>query len=232
MLVFVSDLVVVAPGVPPTSVERVRSAAKLGVERVEKYLGAPFSKPFRLVIAKDRAAFDAELAKRWKMPATQKWMVGAGGSEALVVLSPDRWKTEAVEHNGDSERELRELIAHELTHVYHAQRCPQPEFEGMDEMGWFVEGLAVVVSGQLEGAHRSAAKQAKEVNKLPNQLADCWSGPFRYGVCGSLVRYVEASKGRATIVRLLTAKSNAEALAMLGMTEEALLRDWATSIGP
>ncbi|HRF59732.1 MAG TPA: hypothetical protein PLH94_07450 [Fimbriimonadaceae bacterium] len=232
MLVFVSDLDVVAPGVDPSCVARVRSAAKLGIERVEAFLGTPFAKPFRIVIARDRATFDAELAARWKLPPTEKWMVGAGGADALVVLSPDRWKAEAVEHDGNSKRELEEIVAHELSHVYHAQRCPKPDFDGMDDMGWFIEGLAVVVSGQLESAHRTAAKRAKEADKLPTKLADCWSGPFRYGVSGSLVRYVEAWKGKATIVRLLSATSNAEAMAILGITEDALLRDWAGSIGP
>src|SRR6516165_2607432 len=81
-------------------------------------------------------------------------MVASGVADRMVILSPRVWKTQAAEHDPADAEHLRDLIAHELVHVYHGQHNPRPDFDGMDDSGWFVEGLAVYVSGQLERSHR------------------------------------------------------------------------------
>jgi hypothetical protein len=216
----------VAEGVPGIPSKRVEKAVAAGFSRVEKYFGKKFASRFDVVVAATRARFDAETQSRWKMPASEKWMVGAGAANVLLILSPDRWKTEAVEHDGDSERELNEIAAHELVHVYHAQVCPNHDFEGMDEMGWFAEGLAVRVSGQLESVHKEVAKRAVNEGKVPNLLSEAWSGKYRYGVAGSMVKFVEAKWGKGKVLDLLKATSNPEALKMLNLSDGDFIHAW------
>src|SRR5262249_4104940 len=143
-----------------------------------------------------REQFDAYFKKRWQVPRTERWMVASGVHDKLTVLSPRVWKAEAVEHDPKDETHFRELIAHELVHVYHGQLNPTGDFDGMDDLGWFVEGLAVYVSGQLENAHRDAASQALAKGQAPVSLAKAWGGRYRYGVCGSMVRFVDERWGR------------------------------------
>src|SRR5262249_36593925 len=146
----------------------------------------------------------------------------------LSILSPERWRDEACEHDPDDPHELAALIAHELTHTYHAQVNPVLDAGGdaADSMAWFVEGLAVVVSGQIDDGHEAPAPEAIATGHAPAHLAEAWSGEYRYGVSGSLVRFVDQTWGRATVVRMLGARDGADLLAMLGVDEAALLERW------
>jgi hypothetical protein len=99
-----------------------------------------------------------------------------------------------------------------------------------DELGWFVEGLAVLVSGQLDGPHAGDARAAIDAHWAPERLADAWSGRYRYGVSGSLVRYLDRRYGRATLKRLLSATDQAALLGRLHVSETELLEAWAASV--
>lgn len=201
-----------------------------GKQRIERFFGQPFPKPFDVEVFPDRAAFDAYFQKRWQIPQTEPWMVASGVADKLAILSPRVWKSQAAEHDPDDAPHLRELVAHELVHVYHGQHCPRPEFDGMDDAGWFVEGLAVYASGQLEASHRQAAREALQANRGPARLADAWSGRYRYGVSGSLVRYVDERYGRDVVRELLGAVSNEQILERLETTESDLLAAWSEQV--
>jgi hypothetical protein len=201
-----------------------------GQQRVERYFGRPFKQAFEVEVFPDRAAFDEYFRRRWKIPKTEAWMVASGVADRLVILSPRVWKTQAVEHDPADAEHLRELIAHELVHVYHGQHNPRPDFDGMDDSGWFVEGLAVYVSGQLDRSHRTAARDALKAGKAPTRLADAWSGRYRYGVSGSLVEFVHHRYGRDVVERLLSAVTNEEALKLLNTTEREFLESWRAHV--
>lgn len=215
-----------ATDAPQKSVTRIERALEQGDSIVRKYFGKPFPKSFDVVIAASRKEFDVVAGRRWKMPASDRWMVGAGGSDILLLLAPDRWKGEADEHDGESDKELNDIVAHELVHVYHSQVCPNHEFDGMDDVAWFIEGLAVRVSGQLESSHRGVAQKAIIEGTAPKTLEAAWSGKHRYGIAGSMARFVETTWGKATVLDLLKATSNSEALNRLKTTEDRFLRDW------
>ncbi len=202
---------------------------KAGRDRVESFFGSKFPQPYGVEIHPKRAAFDAYFAQRWQLQNTEPWMVASGVSDRLTILSPRVWKTEAAEHDPADEQHIADLLAHELVHVYHGQHNPRPDFEGLDDLGWFVEGLAVFVSGQLERSHRNAAKEAIDAGKAPTELANVWSGRYRYGVSGSLVEFVATKYGKAKLIELLGATSNAQALQCLGTSEAELLADWKTA---
>jgi hypothetical protein len=201
-----------------------------GRKEVERFFGRPFEQKFEVEVFPDRAAFDEYFRRRWRVPKTEAWMVASGVADRLAILSPRVWKSQAAEHDPADVGHLRDLLAHELVHVYHGQHNPRPEFDGMDEIGWFVEGLAVYVSGQLERSHRTAAREALEAGKAPTRLADAWSGRHRYGVSGSMVEFVDKRYGRDVLKKLLAVTSNEEAMKLLDTTEGEFLGAWKAHI--
>jgi hypothetical protein len=207
-------------------VAQLRIPLQEGRKRVEVFFGRPFARPFDIEIFSGRAAFDSYFQKRWKVPKTEAWMVAAGVADRFMILSLRVWKTEAVEHNPADAAHLRDLIAHELVHVYHGQQNPTGDFDGMDDLGWFVEGLATYVSGQLSHEHRGAPAAAIQAGKAPDRLAAAWSGRYRYGVCGSMVEFIDQRWGRPTIWKLLAVTKPDVALKLLGVTEAEFLKEW------
>lgn len=156
-------------GTDPGLESEISGHVTAGMKTVETFFGTPFLKTLSADVYPNRAALDQEFDRRWKAPPTEKWMVAAGVADGLIMLSPKDWKAEATEHDGGDPRHVREIITHELTHVFHAQHNPRPEFDGMDDMAWFIEGLATYVAGQL-GGPRLTAKQAIEAGKAPKSL--------------------------------------------------------------
>lgn len=203
----------------------IRADVDAGIGTVERFFGGSYRKPFQVEVFANRASLDEVFKAKWQAPPTEKWMVAAGVADELFLLSPKAWKTEASGHNGDDPQEVRRIVTHELVHVYHGQHNPKPTFDGMDEMAWFIEGLATYVSGQLDGRQLSA-RQAIQAGKEPKRLADAWTGPYRYGVSGAIVRYIDSRYGRKKLIALLSLTSSAAALKALGVDEATLLRDW------
>jgi hypothetical protein len=205
---------------------RLRPLVEAGQREVVAYFGAPFAAPYEVRVFADRAALDAHLRVLWNDPSvkTECWMVGMGAAAELVLLAPSSWKQAACEHDARDEVALARLVTHELVHVYHSQRNPSLEAgtEEIQGLAWFVEGLAVVVSGQLDEERLAAAR----AGTVPAKLADFWSGPNRYGLSGSVVRYLEARYGRAKLASLLSAPSPAAFFAALGLDDTSLLSRW------
>lgn len=206
----------------------VSRMVRAGVRQVEGFFGSPFAGPFDLRVFPDRDSLTAYWRRAWNAPEfePQCWMVASGTARTLAVLSPEAWKTEACEHDPSDRSAAQMLLTHELVHVYHGQRNPDPEFQNAEEIGWFVEGVAVFASGQLDGARTRRAREALASGKGPGRLTDVWSGPDRYGFAGSLVRHIDRTRGRSALIRLLGCRSNGEILLTLGTTEEELLSRW------
>lgn len=97
-------------------------------------------------------------------------------------------------------------------------------------MDWFIEGLAVFGSGQLTQDRLDRMQSDLSAGKLPTVLANVWTGPNRYAFAGSLVRYVDQTWGRSTIVSLLKVRSSTEALALLKTDEGSFLAGWKSSL--
>jgi hypothetical protein len=207
--------------------EALRRDVDRGIERVEAFFGAPFPAPFEVLVLPDRAAFTDSFPPEWGMPETACWMVAAGVADALRILDPAVWDTDACEHDAGDAQHVAGIVAHELAHVFHGQNNPTGDFVGAEEVGWFGEGLAVLVSGQLETGHRASAVEAVRSGDVPARLAQAWSGPHRYGVSGTLVEYIDRELGRLGLFALLAATTEAEILAALGRDEEDLLAEWA-----
>lgn len=204
----------------------VRSESSAAAGALEVYFGHDFVRPVTVSVLADRAAFDTAAPAEWGIAPSQCWMVGVGAADRVLFLSPAAWAAEACEHKPEDADEARAILWHEMTHVYHGQHNSTGDFTGMDEVGWFVEGLAVLISGQLDDRRLTQARTAVRDGAGPTALADAWSGPARYGVGGSLVRFIEATWGRATLFDLMAETSNAGILERLGVTEQVFLMRW------
>jgi hypothetical protein len=194
--------------------------------RIERALGMPLRVPVAVTVAPSRAAFDATIPPEWGIQETQCWMVAWGVADRLAVLSPRAWAAEACEHDAADASHVSRLLAHELVHVLHGQNNSHPDFTGLDAIGWFAEGLAVLGSGQLEQEHAGRAREALDAGRGPRDLAHAWSGPWKYGVCGALVAFWRGRAGEGALARALGATSNVELLGAVGMEEGEFLEAW------
>jgi hypothetical protein len=202
-----------------------------GCAAVEEFLTGKFAKKFDVYIFPDRASLDRQWAADWDAPgfASECWMVASGVAHRLDVLSPRVWATETCEHDAADTAATRRLLTHELVHVFHGQHNPVPDFTGLDSIGWFIEGLAVLVSGRLDSSWLADAIQVVKEDRAPARLAQFWSGKERYALAGSLVSFVDRKYSRERISQLLRATSQTEILKLLNTTEESLISDWEKS---
>ena len=110
----------VEKGLPPYELvsfpEDAEVAAELatlldgGITAVEAFFGESFREPFTVELLPDRAAFDASFPPEWGMSQTACWMVATGVADALRILSPRVWSTEACEHDPDDPAHVRGIV--------------------------------------------------------------------------------------------------------------------------
>lgn len=215
--------------------DRAAELAKVlagGRGEVEAFFGRPFPRSVAVKLFPDRALLTAFWREEWKAPdfKPECWMVATGTARNLTVLSPRVWKKEACDHDPGDAVAVSRLLTHELVHVFHGQSSPSPDFDGLEGIDWFVEGLATYASGQLDAQRLSRARDAVAAGKGPARLADVWKGPNRYGFAGSLIAYVDGRWGRKTLVEMLRGTAQAGLLATLGVDEGQLLEGWRASL--
>jgi hypothetical protein len=208
--------------------QRLLPLLRRGVREVETFFGSPFPHRFDVRIFSDRADLDRQWQTAWADTSFHSacWMVASGVGDRLDVLTPRRWADQACEHRADDATALARLLTHELVHVYHGQHNARPDFMGMDELGWWIEGIATYASGQLDPNRMAALRTAIEQDKSPKALEAFWSGKNRYGQAGSLAACIDERLGRAALLELLRAASTAEALQRIGLSEAELIEAW------
>jgi hypothetical protein len=199
---------------------------------ISSFFGQNFPRVFQVHVFPHRAQLDAQWQKDWGAPdfKSECWMVASGVAHRLDLLSPAVWSTEACEHNANDQLETQRLITHEMVHVYHGQHNPVPDFTGLDDLAWLIEGVATYASGQLTDVRVASVRKLVEEGKAPTSLAKFWSGKDRYGLAGSLVKYVDARVGRNELFNLLKETKQSEILAHVGLSETELIEEWKKSI--
>ncbi|MDX2198937.1 MAG: hypothetical protein SF069_08195 [Phycisphaerae bacterium] len=215
-----------APAISPDLNPLLDRAAKT----VEQFFGDPIAQPYETRVFANRAEMSAFAAAKWKVAELPCWAVAMGTGSTFALLAPQSWAKEACGHDAADTVATERLITHELVHVYHGQHRADAEFNEADEVGWFVEGLAVLASGQLDDQRIRQAADAIRGDAGPKKLVDGWSGNARYGLAGTMVRLVDQRLGRAKLKTLLAASDNATILAALGMTEQEFLAAWRQSL--
>ena len=153
-------------------------------------------------------------------------MVASGVANKLILISPKTWNKVACEHDYKNIAETRELITHELVHVYHGQLNTSPDFSNTEGIDWFVEGVATYASGQMRAARITEIKNAVRENKVPSLLDDFWKGKMKYALSGSVIMYIDHFYGRNKLKELLKYNKKTEVLNSLNTTEQKLLTGW------
>lgn len=199
-----------------------------GISHVNIFFKKDYSKKISIYLFPNRNAMTEQWRKDWNLPdfTAECWMVASGVALRLDMLSPQRWKQEACEHNANDSTELQQIITHELIHVFHGQQCPNPNFDGMDDYGWLMEGLADYASGQLTEGKLAQVKEQIAAGNTPIKLADFWKGRLRYQQSGSLIWFIDKKYGREKLFSLLSLTQLADMMMTLNTTEAELINDW------
>jgi len=220
-----------AEGLDPSTAQLVREDLYAARATIEGFFGA-YPDTVDVHVFPRRDGFTNALRVAWGIPETACWMVGAADDRHLYILSPGVWKDEACEHDPSDTGHVERLITHEAVHVYHGQVNPSEDIGLLEEIGWFAEGLATFVSGQLDIEHTGRAAEALANDAGPTDLTTAWSGPYRYGVCGSLVAYVDSRWGRVVLEQVMRAIDQDGIMQILDTDGESFLaqwRDWVRS---
>jgi hypothetical protein len=210
----------------------VRRDIEQSYREIERFFARSFPRAFNVRIFPDRSSLSAYWRAAWQAPDFQPecWMVASGTGSMLSLLSPQVWTSQACEHDTRDAVASYQIILHELVHVFHGQYNPHAELDSLDDIGWFVEGVATYASGQLERAHARRVEEAVAKGVLPHALKDIWTGPYRYGLSGSLVRFIDITYGRGKIVAMLGCTSEKDLLGLLETTEDELLSRWTKTL--
>jgi hypothetical protein len=203
-----------------------------GVGLIEKFFGSPFPKRFIVNIYPSRYELDRQWQRDWSDPdfKSQCWMVASGIATRIDLLSPVTWVNEACEHVASDSVKTRQLIIHEMVHVYHGQQNPSPDFSAVKGIDWLVEGLATYVSGQLTAKRRDEIKTLHHEKKIPVSLDEFWKGRSKYGLSGALVEYVDKQYGRDTLIVLLQLTTLTQVLQALKISEPQLINNFSQSL--
>ena len=200
-----------------------------GIAKAKSFFGTAYKSKFDIYIHPNRKSLDSTWQKDWNLPTfkSECWMVASGVGKRLDVISPKTWDKEACDHKSSDEWETREILWHELVHVFHGQFNASPDFSDVEKIDWFVEGLAIYASGQMDSARIAEVKKAINEKKAPTSLDNFWTGKLRYGLSGSVVMYLDKKFGRTKLKALLPFSKKNEILQYLNTTEEEILQEWS-----
>ena len=203
-----------------------------GISRITSFFGHEFANKFQVFLFPNRALLDKQWQTDWGLPGfkAECWMVASGVAQRLDILSPNMWKKETCEHDATDKHEVESLIVHELVHVFHGQVNPRPDFTGLDDLGWLIEGVATYASGQLNNKRMESVRRVVADGKAPAALEDFWKGKDKYGLAGSLVKYVDKKYGRSVLFQLLGQTDEKSILEVLMTDENGLIEGWKKSV--
>jgi hypothetical protein len=203
-----------------------------GISRITSFFGHEFANKFQVFLFPNRASLDTQWQTDWGLPGfkAECWMVASGVAQRLDILSPNMWKKETCEHDASDKHEVESLVLHELVHVFHGQQNPRPDFTGLDDLAWLIEGVATYASGQLNKKRLESVRKVVANGKAPAALKDFWKGKDKYGLAGSLVKYVDKKYGRPVLFELLGQGDVKSILEILGTDEPGLIEGWRKSV--
>jgi hypothetical protein len=86
--------------------------------------------------------------------------------------------------------------------------------------------LATFASRQCDTSRISEVKKVISENKIPKGLDNFWTGNIKYGLCGSVVKYIDYKYGRKKLKQLLPLNKKSTILSVLKTTKTELLNGW------
>ena len=206
----------------------IDSCVESGLNYITRFFQQSFPGKFDVDIFPNRALMDKQWQKDWgdTVFRSECWMIASGVAHRLDLLSPGAWKNEACDHNANDMTEIRKVIWHELVHVFHGQVNPDHTFSYIEKLDWLVEGVATIVSGQLDEERLQRIKKMIKDNKTPSTLDNFWKGQDKYGLSGTMVAFIDKKYGRKKLFDLLQQTKKDAVLNLLAISETQLLAEW------
>lgn len=211
-----------------SSMSEYESLIRASYQDIERFFNQPIPKPFEIFIHPNRRSLDSSWQVQWNLPEfkSECWMVASGVGKQMDIISPRTWKHESCEHDYANTKATSQLITHELCHVFHGQVNKSQDFNDVENIDWFVEGLAVYASGQCDSFRMEAVKKDIQDRTFPHTLNKFWTGPDRYALSGSVVMFLDRKYGRAKLKELLPFNKKEDILTVLQIQEPALIAAW------
>jgi hypothetical protein len=184
--------------------------------------------PFAISIYPDRASLTEHWRAAWQQSSFEApcWLIAAAWASELDLLSPRVWSRDACGHDANNQTHIRNVLAHEVVHVLHAQVGQHPNLGTLLNAQWFTEGLATYVSGMLDVDYAGVVESRLGAGYAPTTLAEVWNDQANYPLSASIVRYIDQRYGPAALRDLLPARSTTAILTRLGVAETHLLTAW------
>jgi hypothetical protein len=200
-----------------------------GRSEVQEFFGLSFLLDYVIRLFPNRASLSAYWQDIWRAQGLDGCSIAAARQREVTFLSPGSWKADGCGQNPAQSGHVQAILTHELVHVLHEQWNPALG-RVAEVMPWFVEGLAVFASGQLRFEYQTAVRELVASGQSPTTLADIWASGSRYGLAGSVVAYIDQLIGRAALTNLLSATTNSQVLAAVGLSEPDLLAGWRAAV--
>ena len=166
----------------------VAGAIRDGERLATGFFAAEPLQPFTIAIYPDRSSLTEHWRAAWQAPSFQApcWLIAAAWAAELDLLSPRVWGRDACGHDPGNQTHIRNVLAHEVVHVLHAQLGSHPNLASLLDVQWFFEGLAVYVSGMLDVDYAGAVAARLTAGFAPRTLAEVWNDPANYPLSGSV----------------------------------------------
>ncbi len=200
----------------------LQAASSLG-----EYLGIKRPAGLRAVIAPDREEYE-KLVVKWlgvdiEIPSNPG-RIAQPQRKDLVFLSPRVYKEQSTFEYYPQEYER--LIFHEVTHVFEELLSPGIEFMPR----WWSEGLAVYLSGHWRYSDqfnfRQPVVQGIREGKIPTFQEVVRRVDLSYEWGWTMVMFIEKTRGREVIRKIIRECSDGNILEFLGGSEEGFSREW------
>jgi len=181
----------------------------------------------RAILVPDRGEFDRCVAEVLKIEIevpSHPARIALPQGTSLVLLSPRAYESGRYRYTPEG---FERLIGHELTHI--VEEHLSPNIEALPR--WWSEGLAMHVSGDWVDELPHVVKETA-AGRIP-ALAEMQDGAvadvsvrlcYQWG--WSVVRYIEATHGRAGIRRVVEQCADGDVLATLGAEPATFEREW------
>jgi len=209
-------------------VAAARSGLAKGAALLADYFGLQGRFPsVRTILVPDRGEFDrcvAEILKVEIEVPSHPARIALPQGRNLVLLSPRAYEPGRYRYTPEG---FERLIGHELTHI--VEEHLSPNIEALPR--WWSEGLAMHVSGDWLKEWPHVAKETA-AGRIP-ALAAMQDGAITdvsvrlcYQWGWTVVRYIEATRGRENICKVVEQCADGDVLAVLDVDPVAFERAW------
>ena len=208
------------------------SDAKAGRALITQFFSLDTLADIRVQVYPDRSTMEPAWRTIFNAPNMkfQCWMIANASRQLVVMLSPRVWAAQTCGHSATDARYVARMVTHELVHMLHRRVLSDASVNGFGGNWWWIEGLAVYASGQFDAGMAAHARQGLSQSP-PASLATMMETNFGYAFAGSVVAYIDRTRGRSPMIALTFAPTADALFSMLGVSSGELFEAWHSAMG-